>query len=200
MFVAEYISNRANLSGTRTYHDFSQFLGRAKHRVGLAASLCKNHTVSALVDKLGNLVYMDIPKKGTKSINAFCVEWDVNVNFIKRIEFASVPEGGSENLGLGSTEIIIPLKERYYEKHDIFVVDKSHQQLYVTRRPIWRSNKYWEYTCILIDSDGKQTLDVSACQPGMTTHFLSNAHPYDFHDQGLKSSSPTVYIYYVLVA
>lgn len=180
MFVAEYISNRANMSGSRTYHDFSQFLGQAKHRVGLAASLCKNHTISTLVDKLGNLVYQDIPKKGTKSINAFCIEWDVNVNFIKRIAFAGEPIGD----GIGNTEIIIPLEERYYEKHDIIVVDGSHQQLYVTRRPVWRTNKYFEYTCVLIGNDGKQHLDKSACKPGMTTHWISNAHPFDYHDQG----------------
>nr|DAT90310.1 MAG TPA: hypothetical protein [Caudoviricetes sp.] len=80
MIVAEYVTNRANMSSSRTWHDFSQFLGRATHRVGLAASLCKNHTVSALVEKLGNMVYQDIPKRGRQSINAFSIEWDVNVN------------------------------------------------------------------------------------------------------------------------
>ena len=182
MFVAEYISNRANMSGSRTYHDFSQFLGQAKHRVGLAASLCRNHTISTLVDKLGNLVYKDIPKKGTKSINAFCIEWDVNVNFIKRVAFASAPEG--DNIGIGNTEFVIALEERYYEKNDIIVIDGSHQQLFITRRPVWRTNKYFEYTCVLINNDGKQHLDKSACQPGMTTHWISNAHPFDYHDFG----------------
>ena len=76
------------------------------------------------------------------------------------------------------------MKEYYYEKHDIFVIDNSHQQLYVTRRPIRRSDKRWDYVCVLVDNDGKQTLDLSACKLGMTTHFISNAHPYDFHDQG----------------
>lgn len=76
------------------------------------------------------------------------------------------------------------MKEYYYEKHDIFVIDGSHQQLYVTRRPVRRSDKRWDYVCVLINNDGKQTLDLSACKPGMTTHWISNAHPYDYHDQG----------------
>lgn len=80
MFVAEYISNRANMQGSRTYHDFSQFLGRISHRVGLAASLCKSHTVSNFIEKMENMVYLDIPKPGRKSVNAFCIEWDVNQN------------------------------------------------------------------------------------------------------------------------
>lgn len=194
MFVANYITNKANVSESRTYHDFSQFLGQAKHKAGLAASLCRDHTVSALVDKLDNIVYQDIPKRGTKSINAFCIEWEVDVNFIKRIPIAGAPIGD----GIGNTEIILPLKERYYEKHDIIVIDETHQQLYITRRPLYRTDKYFEYTCVLLNNDGKQHLDLSGCKVGMTTHWISNAHPYDYHDQGLKSSSLTIYT--VLVA
>ena len=100
--------------------------------------------------------------------------------FIKRIPFVAVPEGD----GVGGTEIRMLFKEKYYDKHDIFVIDKSHQQCYVTARPIWRSNKYYEYTVRLIDTDYMSYLDTSACQPGMTTHFLSNAHPFDYHDFG----------------
>lgn len=80
MFVADYISNRANMNGSRTFHDFSQFLGRITHRVGLAASLCPGHTVSALTERIENMVYQDIPKPGRKSIDAFAIEWDVDVN------------------------------------------------------------------------------------------------------------------------
>lgn len=80
MLVAEYVSNRANMTGSRTYYDFAQLLGRTTHRVGLAAHLCKNHTVANLVEKLGNMVYMDIPKKGRQNIDTFCIEWDVNVD------------------------------------------------------------------------------------------------------------------------
>lgn len=180
MLVAEYINSRANMTGSRTYHDFSQFLGRLEHRVGLAASLSQGHTVSNLTEKIENVVYQDVPKPGRKSINAFAIEWDVDVNFIKRVEFAAIPEGD----GIGGTEIRMFFKEKYYDKHDTFVIDKSHQQCYVTRRPIWRSNHMFEYTVRLIDNDYKSYLDVSACQPGMKTHFLSNAHPYDYHDQG----------------
>nr|DAT90277.1 MAG TPA: major capsid protein [Caudoviricetes sp.] len=100
--------------------------------------------------------------------------------FIKRVEIAGAPMGD----GIGNTEIIIPMKERYYEKHDIFAIDKSHQQLYVTRRPIRKTDKYWEYYCVLVNSDGRQSLDTTAAQVGDKTHFLSNAHPYDYHDQG----------------
>lgn len=100
--------------------------------------------------------------------------------FIKRIPFVAEPEGD----GVGGTEIRMLFTEKYYDKHDTFVIDGSHQQCYVTRRPIWRSNKYYEYTVRLIDNDGKSYLDKTACKPGMTTHWLSNAHPFDYHDFG----------------
>ena len=36
---------------------------------------------------------------------------------------------------------------------------------------------YWEVTVRLIDNDFSTELDLSGCQPGMTTRFQSNAHP-----------------------
>ena len=80
MLVAEYVSNRANMTGSRTYYDFAQLLGRTTHRVGLAAHLCKNYSTTALIEKLGNMVYQDVPKKGRQSIDTFTIEWDVNVD------------------------------------------------------------------------------------------------------------------------
>ena len=44
-------------------------------------------------------------------------------NYIKRIEFAAVPEGD----GADGTEITMAFKERYYEKSDIFKIEKTMQ-------------------------------------------------------------------------
>ena len=35
----------------------------------------------------------------------------------------------------------------------------------------------WSVTVRLIDNDYREVLDVTACQPGMTTHWLGNAKP-----------------------
>jgi hypothetical protein len=43
--------------------------------------------------------------------------------YIKRIEFAAVPEGD----GAGGTEIVMAFRERYYEKYDIFKIENSGQ-------------------------------------------------------------------------
>ena len=50
-------------------------------------------------------------------------EWEVETNFIKRIEFADVPTETGENGG----EIVMAFKEHYYEKYDIFKIDKTMQ-------------------------------------------------------------------------
>jgi hypothetical protein len=50
-------------------------------------------------------------------------EWQVDVNNIKRIEFAAVPEGN----GADGSEITFAFRERYYDKYDIFKIDETHQ-------------------------------------------------------------------------
>ena len=57
--------------------------------------------------------------------------WNLETNYIKRIEFAAVPEGD----GAGGTEIIMAFRERYYEKYDTFKIENSGQQCMVVSRP-----------------------------------------------------------------
>lgn len=59
------------------------------------------------------------------------------VKYIKRIEFAAVPEGD----GAGGTEIIMAFRERYYEKYDTFKIENSGQQCQVVSRPVRKGDK-----------------------------------------------------------
>lgn len=54
-------------------------------------------------------------------------------------------------------------KERYYEKYDIFKIDKTMQQCIVVSRPIRKRDDYWEVTVRLIDNDYSTELDLSGC-------------------------------------
>jgi hypothetical protein len=82
-------------------------------------------TASFLTESLKNIFYQDAKGSGNKyqSLNAFQYEFEIETNYIKRIEFAAVPEGD----GAGGTEIIMPFRERYYEKYDIFKIEESGQ-------------------------------------------------------------------------
>ena len=106
-------------------------------------------------------------------------EWEVETNYIKRVEFADVPTQTGED----GSEIVMAFKERYYEKYDIFKIDKTMQQCIVVSRPIRKADNYWEVTVRLIDNDYSSVLDLSGCQIGDTTRFQSNAMP-EMHEEG----------------
>lgn len=60
----------------------------------------------------------------------------METNYIKRVEFADVPVGNGAN----GTEITMAFKERYYEKYDIFKIDKTMQQCQVVSRPVRKAD------------------------------------------------------------
>lgn len=180
MIVANFVSNRPTMSETRTYEDFYKFLGTRPTKLGVVSRLYPELTASYLTESLRNIFYQD-GKSGNKyqSIDAMYFEWEVETNYIKRVEFADVPTEG----GAGGTEIVMAFKERYYEKYDIFKIDKTMQQCIVVSRPVRKADNYWEVVVRLIDNDYSSVLDLSGCQVGDTTRFQSNAMP-EMHEEG----------------
>lgn len=66
-------------------------------------------------------------------------------------------------------------KENYYQKYDIFRIDKTKQQCQVLSHPIRKRDDYWEVQVRLIDNNYDTTLDLDGCQVGDTTTFQSVA-------------------------
>jgi hypothetical protein len=168
MIVANFVTNRATMSETRTYEDFYKFLGTKPHKLGIVSRLYPELTASYLTESLKNIFWQN-KKSGNKyqSINSMYFEWEVETNYIKRVEFAAVPETD----GAGGEDIVMAFKERYYEKYDIFKIDETGQQCIVVSRPVRKADNYWEVTVRLIDNDYSSVLDLSGCQIGMTTRF-----------------------------
>ena len=75
------------------------------------------------------------------------------------------------------SEITMAFRENYYQKYDIFRIDKTLQQCQVVSRPIRRSDNYWEVQVRLIDNNYDSLLDLDGCQVGDTTTFQSVAQP-----------------------
>ena len=171
MIVANFVSNRPTMSETKTYEDFYKFLGTRPTRLGVVARLYPELTASYLTESLRNIFYMGNKAEKFKSIDSMYFEWEVETNYIKRVEFAAVPTEDGAN----GTEIVMAFKERYYEKYDIFKIDKTRQQLMVVQRPERKADNYVECVCRLIDNDYSSVLDFSGCQIGDTTRFQSNA-------------------------
>ena len=175
MIVANFVTNRPTMGDTRTYEDFYKFLGTKPYKLGIVSRLYPELTASYLTESLRNIFNQDA--KGSKnkyqSIDSMYFEWETETNYIKRIEFAAVPEGD----GADGTEITFAFKERYYEKYDIFKIDKTMQQVIVVSRPIRKADNFWEVQGRLIDNDYKTVLELDGCQVGDTTRFQSVAMP-----------------------
>ena len=75
------------------------------------------------------------------------------------------------------SEITMAFRENYYQKYDIFRIDKTLQQCQVVSRPIRRGDNYWEVQVRLIDNNYDTLLDLDGCQVGDTTTFQSVAQP-----------------------
>lgn len=161
MKVASFVSNIPTMDDTRTYEDFYKYLGVKPSNLGVVSKMYTDLTATYLTESLQNIFYKDAKGSGNKyqSVNALQFDYEIETNYIKRIEFAAVPEGD----GAGGTEIIMPFRERYYGKYDTFKIEKSGQQCQVVANPIRKGDAYWEYTCRLIDNTLDVCLDFSAC-------------------------------------
>lgn len=73
--------------------------------------------------------------------------------------------------------------ENWYRIHEIFKIEKTGQQCFVTSEPIRKSDKEWSVMVRLMDDDYSSILDTDGCQIGDTTRFIGNAKP-ELHETG----------------
>lgn len=179
MIVASYVNVKPEMAHSRTYEDFYKFLGTRPKMMGVMARMYQNNSATFLTEALMNIYYNEKTANKFQPINSLMIEWEIDVEFVKRVEFAAAPAGD----GAGGADITMYFKERYYEKYDTFKIDNSRQQCIVKATPERQSDDFWMYTVQLIDSDFSSVLDANSCQLGMTTRFLSNIMP-EYHEFG----------------
>lgn len=173
MQVFDSTTLKSSMGGTKTYEDFAKFLGAKPHRLGIVARQYSDLTASYLTEALMN-VYTNSKKTSKfQNINALMFEWEIDVDYIKRVEFAANPVGDGAN----GSDIIVAFKERYYERYDTFRVEESRQLLFVKQGPVRKGDNYWEVVCQLVDADYAQVLDTNAASIGKQTRFITNYHP-----------------------
>ena len=177
MLIAKFVTEKPDMAASRTYEDFSKFLGVRPERLGIVSRLYPELTASFLTESLMNVYYNENKPSKFKSINALMFEWDIDVQFIERIEFATAP------VQIVGQEYDVTFVKRYYEKYDTFVIDGSRQQMICLSEPHRNADGTWTQLAKLIDADYANTLDVSFCQAGATTRFMSNYHP-EYHEEG----------------
>lgn len=166
---------------TKTYEDWSKYIGVKPHRFGVVARMYTDNTLSFLTDGLRNVYYNKEKNNSFQKTDSMVFEWDIETNQIKHIEFAEVPTENGEN----GSEITMVFKENYYQKYDIFRIDKTKQQCQVISRPIRKRDDAWEVCVRLIDNNYDTILDTDGCQVGMTTTFQSVAVT-ELSEEGIK--------------
>ena len=173
MYIASYTQVKPEVASARTYEDFYKFIGTRPKFMGVMARMSPNNTVSFLTEGLGNIFYNNKQANKFQPINSLCVEWNLETEFIKKVPFAAAPIGN----GAGGSEITMFFTERYYEKHETFIIEGSRQQCIVVASPVRKSDNFWEYAVKLIDADYSATLDTNYTNAGDTTRFLANIQP-----------------------
>ena len=117
---------------TKTYEDWSKYLGARPKRLGVVARMYTDNTLSYLTDGLRNIFYKDEKANTFQISDSLLFQWQTQVNNIKFVVFADVLEQDGAN-GL---EITMAFVENYYNKYDIFRIDGSRQQCIVVSHPI----------------------------------------------------------------
>lgn len=167
------------MAHSRTYEDFYKFLGTRPQMMGVMARMYPNNTTTFITEAIMNIYYNSKTASKFQPINSLMIEWEIDVEFVKKVDFAAAPMGD----GAGGTDIIMYFTERYYERYDTFIIENSRQQCIVKTVPARKADNFWEYTVQLIDSDFSAILDSTACQLGMKTRFLSNIMP-EYSEEG----------------
>jgi len=162
-----------HISDTKTVQNFGTFLGNKPHKLGTVVTMYKNLALSTLTDALKNVYYN--PKKDGGSftpINSMVIEWNIDVNFIKRVKVVGSISGSGANKNVES----VILAERYYDKNDTFSLE-NRQMLFVVAPPKKLTQGRWEYKVVLVGNDPSKTIDVTYAAVGKQTRYRSNYHP-----------------------
>lgn len=179
MIVANYIGLKPEIAASRTYEEFYKFLGARPKMMGVMARMNSQNTASFITEGLLNIYYNEKSVNKFQPINSLAIDWEIEVDFLKEIEFAAVPVGN----GAAGTSVTMYFKEGYYQLYDTFKVNGSRQQFIVKATPVRKADNFWEYIVQLIDADYSSVVDTTACQVGMKTRFLSNIMP-EYHEVG----------------
>lgn len=158
---------------------FMKFLGEKPSRLGIVSTLYSQYTATHLTEALMNTFTRSNKKADSfQSQNSFLVEWDIAVNRIKR-----VPILAAEGTGENGADVVFHFPENYYQKNDVFVVERTRQQFFVTNRPQRLRDNDWVVVAKIQDSDYDAKVDMTGIYAGSTTRFLTNFVP-ELHEEG----------------
>lgn len=178
MQVNTFTSINPSMGQTRTFEDFSKWIGQKPTRFGVIARMFEQNTAEYITEGLGNLFFNDYKKSRFQSINSMYYEWEIETNDVKRIALADTPIGD----GAHGTEITFAMSEPWYNMNDIFEIEDTKQQFFVKAGPIRKADNYLEYQCQIVSDSFNDSLEGNPVA-GTSTRYIGNAHP-ELHEFG----------------
>jgi hypothetical protein len=189
MRISGFTTTRPEMHNTRTYEDFSKFLGVRPARIGLVATLYDQYTITHLTESLLNVYTNDKASKNNwQRLNEFMFEWELEVNRIKRVPIMSI-----EGDGCNASDILFRFPENYYQKFDTFVIEETRQYVIVMNRPQRIADNCFLVVGKLVDEDYSAQLPkyfVDNCA-GKLTRFVTNYMP-EMHEEGYTKYTSNV--------
>lgn len=179
MRITNFSTVRPNMGGTRTAEEFMKFLGANPSRLGIVSQLYDQYTATHLTEALFNTFTQKKENRNFKSIDTFLVEWNINVNRIKRVYLIAAPEGD----GMNGSNVLFRFNENYYNRYDTFVVEDTRQQFIVMEQPQRVNDSEWVYIAKINDDDYSSVVDTSGTYVGASTRFVTNYMP-EMHEEG----------------
>lgn len=168
MRIADYTTEIQNLSDTRTIQNFGALLGTKPHKMGQVASLYPYLTFSYLTSALQNIYTHSKASKFT-AVKAMAVEWQINVNFLKKVYVAE----NCTDTGLNKGQIRLILEEKYFDPGETVVLE-NRQMLYLTAAPRKLGARRFEHIFTLVGNDLSKTVDLRFLQKGRYLRYRSN--------------------------
>lgn len=170
MRIIQKQSLPSNMSDTRSVTNFGTFLGKSPEKLGQVVTMFPKLSVSFLTEALGH-VFKNSKTGNNKfqSINALSVEWQIDVNFIKKVNIVGAISGN----GAGGTPVTIDLEEKYYDPNDSFQLE-NRQKLWVVKKAQRINAKRYRYTVKLMGGADNRAIIESFAQPGRKTRYHSN--------------------------
>lgn len=154
---------------TKTYEDWSKYVGQRPQNFGVVARMFKENSLNYLLDGLQN-VYENNTKTSKYQVSeSLAFEWELETSQIRHIEFAAEPEGN----GADGSDIEFYFVENYFQMYDVFRIDETKQQVQVLSIPVRKSDTCWAVRGRLMSNNYDNILDADGCMPGKTAIFQS---------------------------
>lgn len=195
MRISNFTTKRPEMSSTRTAGDFMAFLGQNPTRLGVVSQLYDQYTATHLTEALFNTFTKDKEKSAYKGVDGFMVEWNINVNRIKRVPMTAVPTGNGAN----GSDVVFHFNENYYQLHEVFVVEDTRQQFIVMERPQRISDNDFAVICKINDNDYNSVVDTSGTYVGANTRFITNNKP-EMHSEGYTKYQSNIEAHRIYIA